>query len=123
MSNLSASLHGGELLQETGDLLKKQHVRGFGPRHVIRRLVRLLHTQVITRCVMCVSCSHAYSSRDLALLPLRSCVTMTTGKMVGINRKSKHVLLSGGERIPYDHLVLCTGLQYQARNYKASLSS
>lgn len=49
----------------------------------------------------------------MAQLPLRACVTVVTGKMVGINRKSKRVRVTGGRTVSYDYLVLCTGLQYQ----------
>ncbi|XP_064195939.1 cilia- and flagella-associated protein 61 [Anguilla rostrata] len=57
--------------------------------------------------------SHGYSDRDHAQLSLRSWVNVIAGKMTGINRADKHVLVSGNRKVPYDHLILCTGQQYQ----------
>ncbi|KAG9283109.1 cilia- and flagella-associated protein 61 isoform X1 [Astyanax mexicanus] len=57
--------------------------------------------------------SHCYSERDYALLSLSSWVSVVTGKMTAIDRTAKHVQVSEGRVVPYDHLVLCTGQQYQ----------
>ncbi|XP_062406740.1 cilia- and flagella-associated protein 61 [Sardina pilchardus] len=57
--------------------------------------------------------SHGYSSRVHAQLSLRSWINIVTGKMIAIDRASKHVLVTGGRKVPYDHLILCTGQQYQ----------
>ncbi|XP_063079236.1 cilia- and flagella-associated protein 61 [Engraulis encrasicolus] len=57
--------------------------------------------------------SHGYSPMIHAQLSLHSWVNVVTGKMVGIDRVSKHVLVTGDRKVPYDHLILCTGEQYQ----------
>ncbi|XP_066282688.1 cilia- and flagella-associated protein 61-like isoform X1 [Branchiostoma lanceolatum] len=57
--------------------------------------------------------SHCYLYEDHSLASLRSWVNVVFGKMAAINRQTKHVIVAGGTKVPYDHLVLCTGQQYQ----------
>ncbi|XP_078505462.1 cilia- and flagella-associated protein 61 isoform X2 [Lissotriton helveticus] len=57
--------------------------------------------------------SHCFNDKDYALMSLRSWVNVVVGKMTGIDRDAKYVSVSKTERVPYDHLVLCNGLQYQ----------
>uniref|UniRef100_A0A7M4EV36 Cilia and flagella associated protein 61 n=1 Tax=Crocodylus porosus TaxID=8502 RepID=A0A7M4EV36_CROPO len=57
--------------------------------------------------------SHCFNEKDYALMSLCSWVNVVVGKMTGIDRAAKHVVVSKGKKVPYDHLVLCTGQQYQ----------
>uniref|UniRef100_A0A8C0GKJ6 CFAP61 dimerisation domain-containing protein n=1 Tax=Chelonoidis abingdonii TaxID=106734 RepID=A0A8C0GKJ6_CHEAB len=59
--------------------------------------------------------SHCFNDKDYALMSLCSWVNVVVGKMTGIDRAAKHVVVSKGKKVPYDHLVLCTGQQYQVR--------
>ncbi|KAJ6661329.1 hypothetical protein lerEdw1_014957 [Lerista edwardsae] len=58
--------------------------------------------------------SHCFSFDDFALMSLSSWVNIVVGKMTGIDRSAKHVVVSKDRKVPYDHLVLCTGQQYRA---------
>ncbi|XP_018118396.1 cilia- and flagella-associated protein 61 isoform X2 [Xenopus laevis] len=60
-----------------------------------------------------LSTSHCYSDKDYALMSLRSWVNVVVGKMTGIDRAAKFVIVANGRKVPYDHLILCTGQQYQ----------
>uniref|UniRef100_A0A8C5N465 Cilia and flagella associated protein 61 n=1 Tax=Leptobrachium leishanense TaxID=445787 RepID=A0A8C5N465_9ANUR len=57
--------------------------------------------------------SHCYNDKDYTLMSLRSSVNVVVGKMTGIDRAAKFVMLSNDRKVPYDHLILCTGQQYQ----------
>lgn len=49
-------------------------------------------------------------------MSLRSWVNVVVGKMTGIDRAAKFVIVSNDRKVPYDHLILCTGQQYQVRH-------
>ncbi|XP_009082023.1 PREDICTED: uncharacterized protein C20orf26 homolog, partial [Acanthisitta chloris] len=58
--------------------------------------------------------SHCFNDEDYAQMSLCSWVNVVVGKMTGINRAAKYVVVSKEKKIPYDYLVLCTGQKYQA---------
>ncbi|NXE96651.1 CFA61 protein, partial [Menura novaehollandiae] len=58
--------------------------------------------------------SHSFSDEDYAQMSLCSWVNVVVGKMTGINRTAKYVIVSKEKKVPYDYLVLCTGQNYQA---------
>lgn len=57
--------------------------------------------------------SHCYSHEDYAKVALQAWVNVVYGKMTAIDRKKKIVKVSDDTQVPYDHLILCTGQQYQ----------
>ncbi|XP_055494965.1 cilia- and flagella-associated protein 61 [Leucoraja erinacea] len=57
--------------------------------------------------------SHSYEHDDYALMSLQSWVNIVVVKMIGIDRAAKHVIVTGGTKVPYEHLILCTGQQFQ----------
>ncbi|MEJ1278848.1 hypothetical protein NN561_009772 [Cricetulus griseus] len=57
--------------------------------------------------------SHCFNDKDYALMSLCSWVNVVVGRMTGIDRAAKHVVVSYNETVFYDHLILCTGQQYQ----------
>lgn len=48
-------------------------------------------------------------------MSLCSWVNVVVGRMTGIDRAAKRVVVSKNETVFYDHLILCTGQQYQVR--------
>ncbi|NWZ28929.1 CFA61 protein, partial [Asarcornis scutulata] len=57
--------------------------------------------------------SHCFNDEDYAQMSLCSWVNVVVGKMTGINRTAKYVVISKQRKVPYDYLVLCTGQKYQ----------
>ncbi|XP_054580431.1 cilia- and flagella-associated protein 61 isoform X2 [Eptesicus fuscus] len=55
----------------------------------------------------------SYNDKDHALMSLCSWVNVVVGRMTAIDRAAKHVVVSQEDIVLYDHLILCTGQQYQ----------
>ncbi|XP_036176862.1 cilia- and flagella-associated protein 61 [Myotis myotis] len=55
----------------------------------------------------------SYNDKDHALMSLCSWVNVVVGRMTAIDRAAKHVMVSHEDIVLYDHLILCTGQQYQ----------
>ncbi|XP_074173435.1 cilia- and flagella-associated protein 61 isoform X2 [Rhinolophus sinicus] len=60
-----------------------------------------------------LACDHCFNDKDHALMSLCSWVNVVVGRMTAIDRAAKHVVVSQEEIVLYDHLILCTGQQYQ----------
>ncbi|ELK03926.1 hypothetical protein PAL_GLEAN10024010 [Pteropus alecto] len=58
---------------------------------------------------------HCFNDKDHALMSLCSWVNVVVGRMTAIDRAAKHVVVSQEGIVFYDHLILCTGQQYQTR--------
>nr|XP_008254561.1 cilia- and flagella-associated protein 61 isoform X1 [Oryctolagus cuniculus]XP_008254562.1 cilia- and flagella-associated protein 61 isoform X1 [Oryctolagus cuniculus] len=56
---------------------------------------------------------YCFNDKDYALMSLCSWVNVVVGRMTAIDRVAKHVVVSHEDIVYYDHLILCTGQQYQ----------
>lgn len=54
-----------------------------------------------------------YGTEELSRLSLRSYVNIVCAKLVSLNRPMKLAILDDETVVPYDHLLLCTGNQFQ----------
>ena len=57
--------------------------------------------------------SYCYDQDSYAKISLRTWVNVVVGKMTACDRKRKVVIVNGNTLVPYDHLVMCMGQQYQ----------
>ncbi|OWF50418.1 cilia- and flagella-associated protein 61-like isoform X2 [Mizuhopecten yessoensis] len=57
--------------------------------------------------------SFCYNQNEFSKTSLRTWVNVVYGKMTAIDRKKKFVVVENSSMVPYDHLILCTGEQYQ----------
>ncbi|XP_064621787.1 cilia- and flagella-associated protein 61-like isoform X2 [Lineus longissimus] len=56
--------------------------------------------------------SLAYDQDDYTKISLRTWVNVVYGSMTAIDRNKKHVVVNDSTIVPFDHLILATGMQY-----------
>lgn len=54
-----------------------------------------------------------YDQDSYARISLRTWINVVYGKMTNIDRKKKLVIVNNGTVVPYDHLIISVGQQYQ----------
>lgn len=54
-----------------------------------------------------------YGQDNYARISLRTWINVVYGKMTNVDRKKKLVIVNNGTVVPYDHLIISVGLQYQ----------
>ncbi|XP_063141073.1 cilia- and flagella-associated protein 61 isoform X4 [Rattus norvegicus] len=64
---------------------------------------------------------HCFNDKDYVLMSLCSWVNVVVGRMTAIDRVAKQVVVSKDEIVFYDHLILCTGQQYQGRSLSTGI--
>lgn len=95
---------------------QREHGRGRrAPRWLARCLINACCQLPKCHLQICFLHSHCFNDEDYAQMSLCSWVNVVVGKMTGINRAAKYVVVSKARRVPYDYLVLCTGQKYQVR--------
>ena len=70
---------------------------------------------------------HAYQKSDYSTASLKTWVNTVVGEMIAIDRRQKFVKIRNQQtrqafEVPYDHLILATGIQFQvsSRDYLLS---
>eukprot|EP00794_Sanderia_malayensis_P017621 gene17621-19375_t len=60
-----------------------------------------------------LSKSLCFSQKEMDAMSLPTWISIVAGKMTKIDRVNKNVVINNERHIPYDHLLLCTGQQFQ----------